>query len=69
MTRLFKRREYRWKHLDWLKDDAGYDLVLTFTPGGKTKVFKHSMGVKAFKAVAEGHAKRNRNKDAGASRS
>jgi hypothetical protein len=68
VTRLFQRREYRWKHLDWLKDDGGYDLVLTFTPSGKAKVLKHVVGVEAFKAVAEGHAKRNRNKDAGAAR-
>jgi hypothetical protein len=69
VTRLFQRREYRWKHLDWLKDDGGYDLVLTFTPGGKAKVLKHVVGVEAFKAVAEGHAKRNRMRDAGVTRS
>lgn len=68
VTRLFQRREYRWKHLDWLKDDGGYDLVLTFTPGGKAKVLKHSVGVEAFKAAAERHAQRNRMKDAGAAR-
>lgn len=68
VSRLFQRREYRWKHLDWLKDDGGYDLVLTFTPGGKAKVLKHSVGVEAFKAVAEGHAKRNRISNAGTSR-
>lgn len=68
VTRLFQRREYRWRHLDWLKDDGGYDLVLTFTPGGKAKVLKHSVGVEAFKAVAEGHAKRNRISNAGTSR-
>lgn len=68
VTRLFQRREYRWKHLEWLKDDGGYDLVLTFSPGGKAKVLKHVVGVEAFKAFAEGHAKRNRMRDAGVTR-
>ena len=60
VTRLFKRREYRWKDLIWLKDDGAYDLVLTFEKGGKAKVLKHSVGVADFKTFAEGQAKRNR---------
>lgn len=60
VTRLFKRREYRWKDLRLLRDDGAYDLVLTFEPGGKAKVLKHSVGVAEFKVFAEGQAKRNR---------
>ena len=60
VTRLFKRREYLWKDLLWLKDDGAYDLVLTFDRGGKTKVLKHSIGVEEFKRFAEGQAGRNR---------
>ena len=60
VTRLFKRREYRWKNLLWLKDDGGYDLVLTFAQGGKAKVLKHSVGIAEFRTFAEQMAKRNR---------
>lgn len=68
VTRLFKRREYRWKNLLWLKDDGGYDLILTFETG-KAKVLKHTVGVDQFKAFAEQQAQINRTLDARTARS
>lgn len=60
LTRLLiLRREYRWKHLVWLKDNGAYELVLTFEPGGKAKVLKHCAGIQDFKAFAEKMAQRN----------
>ena len=60
LTRLMQRREYRWRALTRIGDGGAYDLVLTFKPGGKAKVLKHSAGIRDFKAFALAQVQRNR---------
>jgi hypothetical protein len=54
------RREYRWKALTRVSDGGAYDLVLTFKPGGKAKVLKHSAGIRDFKVFALAQVQKNR---------
>ncbi len=60
VTRFLRRREYRWKHLTRVADGGAYDLVLTFQPGGKAKVLKHSAGIREFKEFALRQVQKNR---------
>lgn len=64
VTRFLRRREYRWKNLTRIADGGAYDLVLTFKPGGKAKVLKHSAGIKGFKEFALAQVRKNRMRDA-----
>lgn len=64
VTRFLRRREYRWKNLTRIADGGAYDLVLSFKPGGKAKVLKHSAGIGAFKEFAVAQARKNRMRDA-----
>lgn len=64
VTRLMQRREYRWKALTRIGDGGAYDLVLTFKPGGKAKVLKHSAGIREFKAFALAQVQKNRSANA-----
>lgn len=57
---IFLRREYLWKNLVRIADDGGYELHLTFQPGGKAKVLKHSTGIGAFKEFALAQIRKNR---------
>ena len=60
VTRLwFFRREFSWKNLVNISDDGQYELVLTFAPGGKAKVLKHSKGIEDFKSFALAKLKEN----------
>jgi hypothetical protein len=61
VTRLMVlRREYRWKNLRRIGDGGAYELILTFEPGGKAKVLKHSTGIKDFKEFALARIQKNR---------
>lgn len=60
VTRFFRRREYRWKHLVRVADGGAYDLVLFFAEGGKAKVLKHSTGIREFKDFALTQVRKNR---------
>ena len=60
VTRLwYFRRDFSWKNLVNISDDGQYELVLTFAPGGKAKVLKHSKGIEDFKAFALAKLKEN----------
>lgn len=64
VTRFLRRREYRWKDLIRIADGGAYDLVLSFKPGGKAKVLKHSAGIREFKAFALAQVQKNRVRNA-----
>ena len=60
-TRMFlRRREYRWKNLEWIGDDGAYEMVLQFSPGGKAKVLKHCRGIEEFKLFAQEQVRKAR---------
>jgi len=64
VSRFLGRREYRWKNLTRIADGGAYDLVLTFKPGGKAKVLKHSAGISGFREFALAQVRNNRVRNA-----